>query len=101
MSTISEQLNGYDLCQLRSLRDNVTERINSKLEEEKKTVWRVIDRWTCWGNFREDEYLLAVACLANKAKELDADADSDRQDRELQIVGKRVVASEYDAYFSQ
>lgn len=99
MSTISEQLKDYDLEQLRSLRDHVLERINSKMEEEKKTVWRVVDRWTCWGNFHEGEYLLAVECLASKAKELDADPISDRQDRELQIVGERVVISEYEGYF--
>lgn len=101
MSTISEQIKGYDLDQLRALRDNVLELINSKLEEEKKTIWRVVDRWRCWGNFREDEYLLAVVCLANKAKELDANPASDRKDRELQIVGERVVASEYEDYFTQ
>ncbi|MCX9039822.1 hypothetical protein NLN82_27925 [Citrobacter portucalensis] len=99
MSTISEQLKEYDLDQLRSLRDNVVELINSKQEEEKKTVWRVVDRYLCWGNFREDEYLLAVACLADKAKELHAEPTSDRCDRELQIVAKRVAISEYEAYF--
>lgn len=93
-------LDRLDLDQLRFARDAVDERINAKIEEEKRTVWRVCDRVMCRGNFREENYLGAVAFMAEEAIRLNSEAGSKRpRELELRLVAERVVDSEYEEYF--
>lgn len=100
MSKLREEIRGYDLSQLNSLSEFVGELITRKKNQDKRTVWRVCSWGMCHGNFREDEYLKAAAFLLEKSKEIHADENSCRRDRQLEIVGERVPDSEYEGYFN-
>lgn len=51
-------------------------------------------------NFREEDYLKAVECLAAEAEKINADEHSTNKERELRIVAERVPASEYEGWFN-
>ena len=95
MGNLREEIRGYDLSQLSSLSEFVGELITSKKNQNKRTVWRVCSWGVCHGNFREDDYLEAAAFLLTKSKEIHADENSCRREKQLEIVGERVPESEY------
>ena len=85
MTNVRDEIRVLDLDQLRSLREFVGDLIARKESETRRTVWRVCSDGICYGNFREEEYLKAVAFLAEKAAEIDADPTSDRRDRRMRF----------------
>lgn len=91
--------NGYELCQLRDIRDILSEIIRDKEEEEKKIVWRVCNHYICVGNFRQEEYLKAVDCLAEQARKAYNQDNHDDGDLRLEIERHRVPISEYEKWF--
>lgn len=99
MSSYSEMIEGYDVEQLRNLRDIISEKICNKEKEEKKIVWRVVNRGICYGNFREEQYVKAAEFLLEHAKETDAESSSGRLDRHLELISERVPQSEYEDWF--
>ncbi len=99
MSKLRDEIRAFELDQLRSLREFVGDLIARKEDEPRRTVWRVCSDGICFGNFRENEYLKAVAFLAEKAAEIDADPTSDRRDRRMEILSLRVIESEYEVWF--
>ncbi|MEK0228506.1 hypothetical protein WMC70_10865 [Klebsiella variicola] len=99
MSNVRDEIRTFDLDRLRSLREFVGDLIARKEEEPRRTVWRVCCGGICYENFREDEYLKAAEFLLKKAREIDADAFSDRSDRRLEIISRRVIESEYEGWF--
>ncbi|HBW9583323.1 TPA: hypothetical protein RRW88_003180 [Klebsiella pneumoniae] len=99
MSNVRDEIRTFDLDRLRSLREFVGDLIARKEEESRRTVWRVCSDGICYGNFREEEYLKAVAFLAEKAVEIDANPTSDRRDRNMEILSHRVIESEYEGWF--
>ena len=99
MSKLRDEIRTLELDQLRSLREFVGDLIARKEAESRRTVWRVCSDGICLGNFREDEYLKAVAFLAEKASEIDADPTSDSRDRRMEILSHRVIESEYEGCF--
>ncbi|EES7498731.1 hypothetical protein GW737_11630 [Escherichia coli] len=99
MSNVRDEIRTFDLDQLRSLCEFVGDLIARKENEPRRTVWRVCADGICFGNFREDEYLKAVAFLAEKAAEIDADPTSGWRDRRMEILSHRVIESEYESWF--
>ncbi|WP_035607515.1 hypothetical protein [Edwardsiella tarda] len=99
MSNLRDEVINFDLDQLRSLQNFVVELISRKEDEPRKTVWRVCSGGVCYGNFREEEYLKAVALLLEMAKKIDENPDSDRRDRHIDVSSIRVVESEYESWF--
>lgn len=100
VSNIIQQLQDYDLYQLQSLRNHINELIAQKKQEEKRVVWRVMDAFMAVDNFREEDYLKAVECLAAAAEKIHADEHSTNKERELRIVAERVPTSEYEGWFN-
>lgn len=104
MSKIKELYAGCDKQQLLHAREEINELIQQKNDEEKRLVWRVLDKWLCVGNFAEDEYLKAVECLVQRANELmdekNANPNMTRQEMHLEIVSQLVPESEYSDYVS-
>ena len=104
MSNIRELYADSDKEQLMHAGYEIDELIQQKNDEEKKLVWRVLDKWFCVGNFAEDEYLQAVECLvkrANKlAEEKKVNANLTRQEMHLEIISQLVPDSEYSEYVS-
>lgn len=99
MSELRESIKKLDAEQLHSLLAFVEQNISAKEEEAKRTVWRVVNRGVCYGNFREEQYLQAAECLFNHAKLTDSNISSDRLDRHLELISKRVPLSEYEDWF--
>lgn len=100
MSNIRNEIVRMDKMQMESLLEYLQERIREKREEEKRTVWRVCDKYLCLGNFREDEYLKAAEFLLEKAKEMSNDHSLTDKERQLDLVAERVPASEYEEYIN-
>lgn len=102
MST-TEFLKSLTLDQLIFARDTAAEMIKAIREEEKKAVWRVIDRWQSHGNFRTEDYPKALACFAEVAAKQFAkygnDPQGNRHDLMLKIECEMVPASEYEEWF--
>lgn len=87
-----------DSDQLQFCRDRARELLERKLNEARKTIWQVVeDRFVVVGNFREDDYLRAVDCLAQAAQKQFADGETNG----YSIEKLRVPASEYESYFKQ
>jgi len=99
VSNLRDEVRTFDLDQLRSLREFVGDLIAIKEDEPRRTVWRVCSDGICLGNFRENEYLKAVAFLLEKASAIDADPTSGRRDRRMEILSHRVIESEYEGWF--
>lgn len=95
-----------DLYGLQCLADVINER-RAKLESEnRRIVWRVGDRagWVV-GNYREEDYVLALKCLAREAekryiKEIESGCGSTLSTKYLtwEVFGEKIPASEYDTY---
>ncbi|EKN4904639.1 TPA: hypothetical protein U5D73_000050 [Yersinia enterocolitica] len=103
MSSYREIISGFDLEQLENFHSVISGAIAEKKAEETKIVWRVCDRWTCKGNFREEDYLKAVDFMAEKAKKAHSDLECEliRSSRDLcfEIQIKRIPISEYEEWF--
>ncbi|EPB8130347.1 TPA: hypothetical protein PXP79_001614 [Yersinia enterocolitica] len=99
----SEMINGLDLEALENFHSVISGAIAEKKAEETKIVWRVCDRWTCKGNFREEDYLKAVDFMAEKAKKAHKDRKDgltrSAKDLLFDIQLKRVPLSEYEDWF--
>lgn len=65
--TIANVIADYEIGQLRQLISELEGKVASKEEEPKTIVWRVVDRYSCFGNFSEPDYLKAVDCLKETA----------------------------------
>lgn len=65
--TIAKMIADYEISDLRQLISEIQEKVADKEKEEKVIVWRVVDRYMCYGNFKEDDYLKAVDCLKERA----------------------------------
>lgn len=96
-------LDRLDLDQLRYVSEEADRRIQAKTQEEKRTVWRVCDDSMCRGNFRDTQYLEAVAFMAEEGKRLYAEHEgkgaSRPRDMRLELVPMRVAESEYESWF--
>jgi hypothetical protein len=81
---------------------NLSEALENKrtrlLEEKRMTVWRVSDRWLCYGNYREEDYVKAAKCLARHAEKIYLEGERNRSDLELHIVAERMPLSEYEGW---
>ena len=91
------QIEGLDIDQLRNFRNAINEAISQKEEEQKRTVWRVCDRWQSYGNFRDDDYMGAIDRLVETAKKLNH--ENDVYSMPLSIERERVPESEYEDWF--
>lgn len=87
-----------DLDELSALSESLEKRRASLHEESKKTVWRIVDRWACYGNYREEDYVKAANCLARHATNIFNEGERGFGDLELQIVGERMPASAYEKW---
>lgn len=98
--THNEPFSGLDSIQLSNLQDIINKRLASIKQQEKKIVWRVYNQKMCEGNFREENYLGAVDCLAKISANLWQD-DNNRTtyDLNISIVGEKVPAEEYESWF--
>lgn len=99
MSDLRDKITELDVEQLHSLLGFVEEKIAAKSQETKRTVWRVVNRGMCYGNFREEQYVQAAEFLLKMAIKTDSDDSSDRLDRHLELISKRVPLSEYEDWF--
>lgn len=103
MSGYREIISGFDLEQLENFHSVISGAIAEKKAEETKIVWRVCDRWTCKGNFREEDYLKAVDFMAEIAKKAHDDLKDGlkRSSRDLcfDIQIKKIPLSEYEDWF--
>lgn len=99
--THNERLDGLDSIQLGNLQEIINKRLASIKQQEKKIVWRVYNQNMCEGNFREEDYLGAVDCLAKRSADLWQDDLYPRSTRDLNISieGERVPAEEYESWF--
>lgn len=104
MTSTTEFLAKLDYDQLLFCRDKCNEMIQAIREEEKKVAWAVTDGGINHGWFRTEDYPKAVACLAAVAGERWEDADKEnpgtRYELNLEIEGRRLPASEYEALFA-
>lgn len=87
-----------DLSDLSLLSESLENRRTKLREEKKKTVWRIVDRYMCYGNYREEDYVKAANCLARHAEKIYTAGERDRGDLELQINAERMPESEYNAW---
>ncbi|AXN57773.1 hypothetical protein [Acinetobacter phage ABPH49] len=90
-----EYVRDLGLDDLSSLSESLENRRALLRDEEKKTVWRIVDRWMCYGNYREEDYVRAAQGLAAHATKIFNDGERDRGDLELHIQAERLPASEY------
>lgn len=98
--THNERLDGLDSIQLVNLQDIINKRLASIEKQEKKIVWRVYNQQMCEGNFREEDYLGAVDCLAQISANLwQNDHQRTPYDLNVSIEGERVPAEEYESWF--
>ncbi|HHR6445334.1 TPA: hypothetical protein ACS773_002117 [Providencia alcalifaciens] len=93
-----DQIKDLDLDQLVDFRSVISDAISRKQDEKKLTVWRVISRGLCYGNFRHDEYMKAVACLAKQAEEFFNDGAE--YEMSMEIVAEKIPESEYEDWFN-
>ncbi|MBB04102.1 MAG: hypothetical protein CML03_01020 [Pseudooceanicola sp.] len=93
MST-NEYLSKLDFDQLVYARDSAQRLIDKKLQEKKIPVWRVTDGFVVYGNFADDDYLLAAKSLVEVA----ADLDARRMREKLSIEKEMIRESEYSDY---
>lgn len=91
------KIEGLDIDQLRNFREVISEAITRKEHEQKRTIWRVRNRWQTFGDFREEDYLGAVKCLVETAKKLNADGDS--YSMPISIERWPIPESEYEGWF--
>ncbi|EOY5692357.1 hypothetical protein ACP7OL_004609 [Salmonella enterica subsp. enterica] len=61
--TIEKMIADYEIGDLLRLVDELNARVESKRQETRILIWRVIDRGVCYGNFAEHDYLKALDCL--------------------------------------
>lgn len=92
-----DRIKGLTLDQLRCFSSVINKTIDQKKSEEKRIVWRVCDKWVCHGNFREDDYLSAVKCLAEQAEKLHSENKIDSMG--ISIERENVPISEYESWF--
>lgn len=90
-------MSDLDTDQLLFCIEHANELLAKKRNEVKKTIWQVVeDRSLVVACFREDEYLMAVKCLAKTAEAEFANGEQNH----YSIESIRVPASEYEDYFS-
>lgn len=94
-----DQIKDLDLDQLIDFRSVLSDAISRKQDEKKLTVWRVISRGMCYGNFRHDEYMKAVECLAKQAEKFFNDGDEFYMN--IEIFAEKLPESEYEDWFNE
>ncbi|WP_140921054.1 hypothetical protein [Limnobaculum xujianqingii] len=99
MSSYKERIANLDLYQLKDFQNAIQHAIAEKQAEERRTVWRVFCGHFTVGNFRSDEYLKAVECLATAAKKAHSIDCNDREELQFSIEAERVPVSEYEGWF--
>lgn len=99
-----DYIKDMDLWDLNNLSEVIAERKSQIESEEKKIVWRVIDReGMCLGNYKQEDYKIAVKALAGWSlarynAEIDSGGPLSIRYLSLEIRGERTAISEYNKY---
>jgi hypothetical protein len=93
-----EYVRTMDLDDLNRLEESLCIRRKKLQEEDKKIVWRVFDGWSCYGNYREEDYVKALKCLARHGEETYNSGERGMRDLQLTVEGQKMPLSEYNAW---
>lgn len=96
-----DYIKDFDTFQLKALREIINERLDTLLQEEKKLLWVVVDKYLCHKYFKQENYTQAVEYLSKTANSLASESKDYRVDKDelsLSIETRLVPTSEVDSY---